>query len=293
MDYKNLSIIGERINPGFKSSKALFDNNDIEGIKKLAVEQVRLGASRINVNAGQKGIDEPQFLRDTITAIQSVVDVPLSLDTPDLESQRINLSAYDERKAKGGKPLINSISELRWEMTELLKERPCKVLLMASERCENGEKIANKTVEEVVETATRMVTRLLAGPYQLTPDDIYVDVSVGPVAVDLEGLTKVAVHSIRALGKRPEMKGVHMSVGLSNISIMVPAKATDGSPLKLLLESAFLTNTVPYGLDTIIGTAGRDYKILPEDNFVMKGFNESLELSDVEAIMRIQSLYQN
>ncbi len=293
MDYKNLSIIGERINPGFKSSKALFDNNDIEGIKKLAIEQVRLGASRINVNAGQKGIDEPQFLRDTITAIQSVVDVPLSLDTPDLESQRINLSAYDEKKAKGGKPLINSISELRWEMTELLKERPCKVLLMASERCENGEKIANKTVEEVVETATRMVTRLLAGPYQLTPDDIYVDVSVGPVAVDLEGLTKVAVHSIRALGKRPEMKGVHMSVGLSNISIMVPAKATDGSPLKLLLESAFLTNTVPYGLDTIIGTAGRDYKILPEDNFVMKGFNESLELSDVEAIMRIQSLYQS
>ena len=89
------------------------------------------------------------------------------------------------------------------------------------------------------------------------------------------------------------MKGVHMSVGLSNISIMVPAKATDGSPLKLLLESAFLSNTAPYGLDTIIGTAGRDYKILPPDNFVMRGFNESLELSDVEAIMRIQSLYQN
>ena len=293
MDYTNLKIIGERINPGFKSSKALFDNGDIEGIKKLAVEQVKLGASRLNVNAGQKGMDEPKFLTDVITAIQSVVDVPLSLDTPNVESQQICLAAYDESKAKGAKPLINSISELRWEMTELLKTRPCKVLLMASERCENGEKIANKTVDEVVSTARRMVSKLLSGGFNLTPDDIYVDVSVGPVAVDLEGLTKVAVHSIRALGKAPEMKGVHMSVGLSNISIMVPSKASDGSPLKLLLESAFLSNTVPYGLDTIIGTAGRDYKILPADNFVMKGFNESLELSDVEAIMRIQSLYQD
>ncbi len=289
MDYKNLTIIGERINPGFKSSKALFDNNDIEGIKSLAVEQLRLGASYLNFNAGQKGMDEPQFLRDVVVALQSVVDAPLSFDSPNLESQRICFEAYGKDRPK---PLINSISELRWELTELLRLRPCKVLLMASERNENGERIPNKTADEVFDTARRMSLKLLHGGFGLTPDDIYIDVSVGPVAADMEGLTRMAIQAIRKIGAAPELKGVHMSVGLSNISIMVPAKASDGSPLKLLLESAFLTNTVPYGLDTIIGTAGRDYKILPKDNFVQRGFDEAMELDDVESIMRIQALYK-
>ena len=289
MDYPNLTIIGERINPGFKSSKALFDHNDIDGIKKLAVEQVKLGARYLNFNAGQKGMDDPRFLKDVILALQQAVDVPLSFDTPDLASQKVCFGVYGADRPK---PIINSISELRWEMTELLKLRPCKVLLMASERIENGEKMPNKTVAEVVGTAERMVSTLLAGGFGLAPDDLFVDVSVGPVAVDLEGLTRVAIDSIRKLGASPWMNGVHLSVGLSNISIMVPAKATDGSPLKLLLESAFLTNTVPYGLDTIIGTPGRDYKLLPKDNFVQKGFDDAMELSDVESIMRIQELYQ-
>ncbi len=83
-----------------------------------------------------------------------------------------------------------------------------------------------------------------------------------------------------------------MIVGLSNLSIMLPSKAADGSPLKVQLDSAFLTRTMPYGLDTILGTPGRDYRILPEDNFVLKGFDEAISLGGFESIMRIQQLYR-
>ncbi len=292
MDYTNLTIIGERINPGFASSKALFDNSDIDGICRLAAEQVQKGAKYLNINSGARAMHDPDFMKELIVRVQNTVSVPLSFDFPNVEVQELCLKTYDAGKAGGQAPVINSISELRWEMTELLKIRPARILLMASERNENGEKVANKTADEVYLTAKRMVDKLV-NTCAVAKDDIFIDVSVGPVAVDMEGLTRMAIDAIRMIGADSAMKGVHMSVGLSNISIMVPSKALDGSPLKLLLESAFLTNTVPYGLDTIIGTAGRDYKILPEDNFVMKGFNEAMALDDVESIMRIQELYQN
>ncbi|MFA4945654.1 MAG: dihydropteroate synthase [Lentisphaeria bacterium] len=292
MSIPGLTIIGERINPGFRSSLALFEKSDLDGIRALAVEQVQKGARYLNVNIGNRALTDHAFMKAVITNIQDAVAVPLSFDFPNVEVQKVCLETYDERKAGGQKPIINSISELRWEMTSLLEIRPCKILLMASERELNGEKVANKSAADVFETARRMVGRLLEGKHGLTLDDLFIDVSVGPVAVDMEGLTRMAIQAIRQIGAAPELKGIHMSVGLSNISIMVPAKALDGSPLKLQLESAFLTNTVPYGLDTIIGTAGRDYQLLAPDNFVLRGFNEAMALEEIESVMRIQALYQ-
>jgi hypothetical protein len=49
---------------------------------------------------------------------------------------------------------------------------------------------------------------------------------------------------------------------------------------------------LPLGLDTILGTAGRDYQILDDDNFVNCGFREALELDGFETILRVQQLYR-
>lgn len=291
MNFAQVKIIGERINPGFRSTRELFEKRDIAGLSQLAAAQVAKGASYLNVNVGELAETEPEFLAALIVAIQRAAAVPLSFDYPAAEAQRRCLAVYDPAAA-GGKPFINSISELRWEMAEVLKEYPCRVILMASERSENGVKVANRTADEVYDTARRMTERLLAGNFGLTPDDLYIDVSVGPVAADLEGLTRMAVSAIRRIGTCPKLKGVHLSVGLTNLSIMLPAKTPDGQPLKELLESAFLTETVPYGLDTVLGTAGRNYRPLPAGHPVLTGFNEAMALSDIEAVMRIQQLYQ-
>jgi 5-methyltetrahydrofolate--homocysteine methyltransferase len=292
MTIENLNIIGERINPGFKSTKLLFDNQDVAGIQQLAVDQVSKGASYLNINIGDLALKKPEFMVAVIKAVQEVVSVPLSFDFPNAEVQELCLRTYDPGKANGALPIVNSISELRWEMLELLKICPCRFILMASEREEGGQRIANKTAEEVYQTAARMTRKILSSGYGLTTDDLFVDVSIGPIGADMEGLTRMAVESIHKIGSDPELKGIHMSVGLSNSSIMLPKEAGDGSLLKPQIESAFLTLTVPYGLDTVLGTAGRDYNLLPEDNLVMRGVREAIGLDGIDAILRIQQIYQ-
>ncbi len=291
MSLPGLSIIGERINPGFASSKILLDNGDLEGIRDLARSQVRKGAVALNLNVGDRALREPESMAEVIRAVQDVVEVPLSFDFPNVEVQEVCLRAYDQERAGGKPPIVNSISELRWEMLDLLAIRPFRIILMASERNEGGQRVPNRTPEEVHRTAARMVGKVLERG-DLVPDDLIIDVSVGPVAADTEGLTKMAVEGIRLIGADGDLQGIHMSVGLSNISIMLPAKAFDGKPLKSRVESAFLTLTVPHGLDMIIGTPGRKYESLPDDDPVLIGFREAMDLGGIEGVTRIQQLYR-
>lgn len=292
MVIENLKIIGERINPGFRSTKLLFDNEDVDGIQALAAQQVTKGASYLNINVGDLARTKPEFMVEVIKAVQRVVSVPLSFDFPNVDVQELCLKAYEREKAGGAPPIVNSVSELRWEMLDLLKICPCRLVLMASERKQDGRRIANKTANEVYQTAARMARKCLDGGNGLTMDDLFVDVSIGPIGADMEGLTRMAVDAIRAIGADPDLGGIHMSVGLSNIGIMLPKHASDGSPLQSQIESAFLTLAVPCGLDTVLGTAGRDYALLPADNLVMRGVRESLDLDGIDAVLRIQQIYQ-
>jgi 5-methyltetrahydrofolate--homocysteine methyltransferase len=246
----------------------------------------------LNINVGELARQKPEFMVEVIRAVQAVVSVPLSFDFPNVEVQERCLKTYDREKAGGAPPIVNSISELRWEMLDLLKICPCRFILMASERKQDGRRIANKTAKEVHQTAARMARKALESGYGLSVHDLFVDVSIGPIGADMEGLTRMAVDAVRAIGADPALKGIHMSVGLSNIGIMLPKQASDGTKLQPQIESAFLTLTVPFGLDTILGTAGRDYVLLPADNLVMRGVAESLALDGIDAVLRIQQIYQ-
>lgn len=288
-----LKIIGERINPGFKSTRTLFDNEDVAGIQALARLQVDKGADYLNINVGDLALQKPQFMVAVIRAVQDVVSVPLAFDFPNVDVQAMCLRTYDRNKAEGASPIVNSISELRWEMLDLLDICHCRFVLMASERNQDGRRIANKTAIDVHQTAQRMAGKMVNGGLGLSMDDLFVDVSIGPIGADMEGLTRMAVESIRAIGADPALQGIHMSVGLSNIGIMLPKLARDGSALQPQLESAFLSLTVPHGLDTVLGTAGRGYAILADDNLVLRGVRESLDCEGIDAILRIQQIYQN
>ncbi len=292
MAIPNLEIIGERINPGYKSSKEMLENEDISGLQKLAISQVKKGAHALTINVGERALEDPEYMGEVVRAVQDGVRVPLSFDFPNIEAQEVCLKTYDIEKAKGQIPIVNSISELRMEMLELLKIRPFRFIAMASERRQNGEHASNRTADEVYDTALRISREILAQGNGMSIDHLIVDVSVGAVAADTEGRTKMAVDAIRKIGEDPELKGIHMIVGLSNISIMLPTKNVNGSSLRTQIDSAFLTLTMPHGLDMILGTAGRNYRILPEDNPVLVGFKEALELGGIESVMRIQKLYQ-
>ncbi|MBI24278.1 MAG: dihydropteroate synthase DHPS [Roseibacillus sp.] len=292
MSIENLIIIGERINPGFKTSKNMLDCKDLDGIQQLAVSQTVKGAHYLTINVGTAATNDPEFLCEVIRKVQEVTDLPLAFDYPNRSVQEVCLETYDPAKAGGRKPIVNSVSELRMEMLDLIGMKPFQMVLMASERLENGEEIPNTTPEEVHATARRLAEQVMQRGGAMTMDDLFIDVSLGPLSADMEGMTRRAIDSIRLIGADSDLRGVHTVVGLSNFSVLLPKLAVDGSLLKIQLESAFLTMALPLGLDTILGTAGRDYQILDDDNFVNCGFREALELDGFETILRVQQLYR-
>jgi 5-methyltetrahydrofolate--homocysteine methyltransferase len=288
----DIKIIGERINPGFKSTKALFDNSDIPGIQALAVKQADAGASYLNVNIGARALTDTAFMAEAIQAIQEVVTLPLSFDFPSAKVQEVCLNAYDRGKANGAHPIVNSITEHRWDLMDLYKPMgPFKVILMASERLEEGVAKGNKTADEIYTTARRGALRL-RDEYGLAMDNIFIDMSVSAIIADTTGLNRATVDAVRSIGADPELKGIHMMGGLSNIGQQLPPKAADGSNLKHALECAFLTLTAPMGFDAILGTPWKKYAPLPEDNYVMKMYRNFLEQTGSNALRAVRKFYK-
>jgi cobalamin-dependent methionine synthase I len=280
MSFPCLTIIGERINPGFASSKRLLDAHDLSGIATVACSQVAKGAALLNVNAGIAGESDPAFVGELVRTVQSAVRVPLSIDSPALASQEAGQAAYDPAKADGRRPIVNSVAETRWELLELRRRHRAQVLFMASERLEGGQAAPNRTVDEVVDTAQRLIGRARAEHNDLQLPDCIIDVSVGPMATDTEQLLRTAVGSIRRIGADPRLRGIRMSVGLSNIGIMLPKRSIDGMPISLAFEAAFLTRCVPLGLDMSLATAGRDYRQLPEGHPALVAFDAIIAAED-------------
>ncbi len=291
----DIGIIGERINPGFKSTRALFDNEDLPGIQALAVRQAEAGARYLNVNIGARALTDPHWMARVIEAIQQVVDLPLSFDFPSKPVQEICLSTYDPAKAKGELPIVNSITEHRWDLMELYGRFEFKVILMASERVEEvgGREVAkgNKSADEIYGTARRAALRL-KNEYRMPLDHVFIDMSVSAIIADTEGLNRSTVDAIRRIGADPELAGVHMMGGLSNIGQQMPPKAADGSDLKHCLENAFLTLTVEHGFDYVLGTPWRGYQRLADDHYVLVTYRNFLEQTGSNALRAVRKFYR-
>lgn len=286
-----LTIIGERINPGFKSTRALFENSDLAGIQALAVRQAEAGAAYLNVNIGARAFTDPTFMTEVIRAIQAVVRLPLSFDYPSRQVQELCLSCYDQERAGGRLPIVNSITEHRWDLMELYRLRPFKVIVMASERVVDGVAAGNKTAADIAGTARRAALRLRE-EHGMAMDDIFVDLSVSAVVADTEGLNRATLEAVRLIGSDPELAGIHMMGGLSNLGQQLPAKAVDGSDLKHGLENAFLTLAVPHGFDTVLGTPWRGYAPLAPDDYVLGAYRNFLEQSGSNALRAVRKLYR-
>lgn len=289
MALDGLTIIGETINDSVPRTKELFDKGDITGIQELARFQATGGARYLDVNIGLR---EPSFMGEIVRAIQDVVSIPLSLDSPDPDIIRAALNVYDPVKAGGQKPIVNSVSALRLEMLDLAAIQPFRIILMASERLEEGEGKQNKVGEEVHQAAKELFHLCTSPPSNLAPDDIIIDPSLAPIGADFDGLIRMAVDGLKLIHGDQTFAGVHMSVGLTNFSVMLPPKRRNGEPVKLPLECAFLTIAMPLGLDHIVGSVRKNYHLLSQDDPALIAVNEAIALGGFDAIERIQDFYR-
>jgi cobalamin-dependent methionine synthase I len=286
MPIQGLTIIGESINDSVPSTHKLFDANDIEGLKALAKSQDEGGAAYIDVNVGPRSA---QFMAEMVRQVQSVTAKPLSIDTPDPAMAEAALKAYDLARAGGKVPVLNSISPLRLQMFELRRIVPFKPILLVSERNEGGRGLPNHTAQEVYDTARMMLAE--ARKRGLAPGDCIIDPAIAPIASDSEGHLSRIVGAMRLIHADPAFAGFHMSVGLSNFTVMLPTKRADGSPVKNPLENAFLTIAMPLGLDHIIGSVKRNYEILPAGHPALVCIQECLQREGFDVIMRVQEFY--
>ncbi|MGO9586088.1 MAG: dihydropteroate synthase [Limisphaerales bacterium] len=259
------------------------------GIIELAKSQGKSGAAYIDVNVG---VHSPGFMADVVRNIQQHISLPLSIDTPDPEIAAAGLAAYDPGRAGGRKPILNSISQARLEMFDIQAQQPfIPVLLITEGMDRNGVLKMNKTAGETHATAKVMVNIARERIKNVTNDEIILDPGIVPIGSDAEGDFKRLINAIKLIHQDADLKGVNMSVGLSNFTVMLPSKRADGSPVKGPLESAFLTLAMPMGFNTIIGSVKRNYSLLPEDHPALQCLKDVLELDGFDAIMRVKEFY--
>jgi 5-methyltetrahydrofolate--homocysteine methyltransferase len=288
MAIEGLKIIGESINDSVPSTKKLFAANDIEGLENLARLQDEKGAAYIDVNVGER---DPEFMAEMVKRVQAVTAKPLSIDTPDLEIARAGLEAYDPDRAQGELPIINSISALRTEMFDLYAIQAFKPILLISESQEGGESKPCLTAEQTYETARSLLRVARECGDGIPNDHLIFDPGIAPVGADSEGNLKRLIDAMQLIHDDTDFAGVHMSVGLSNFTVMLPPKCADGSPVKSPLESAFLTRAMPRGLDIVIGSVKRKYQLLPPEHPALRCVDDVLRLGGFDAIMRVQEFY--
>jgi cobalamin-dependent methionine synthase I len=294
MAIAGLAIIGESINDSIPSTRKLFEAGDLEGLVELARFQAEHGADYIDLNVGTR---PPELMADLVRTIQEVTATPLSIDTPDPQIARAGLAAYDPERAAGRKPILNSVTALRLEMFDLYQLQPFRPILLVSERVVDGRDQPSvgarpcRTADETYQAAWYLVKAFHDRCPQATNDDCIIDPGIVPVGSDVEGNLQRLMAALELIHSDAELGGVHVSVGLSNFTVMLPPKRADGSPVKSALESAFLTKAIPLGLDMIVGSVKRNYQLLPPEHPAMICLEDCLKADGFEVIMRVREFY--
>ena len=224
-------IIGERINPtGRKILSEEMARGDYSRVEADAIAQVEAGAHMLDVNAGVPLADEPAMLADIVRLVQSITDVPLSIDSSIVAALESGLSVYQ------GKALVNSVTgeEERLESVLPLVRRHGAAVVAIS----NDETGISEDPDVRFEVARKIVER--AADHGIPREDIVVDPLVMPIGA-INSAGKQVMRIVRRL--REELK-VNTTCGASNVSFGLPNRSG--------INSAFLTMAIGAGMTSAI-----------------------------------------
>src|SRR5438045_3239312 len=165
-------MIGERINPtGRKILAAYMAAGNFRRGEADALAQVAAGAHMLDVNAGIPLADEPAMLARAITLVQSITDVPLSIDSSIIAALEAGLSVYK------GKPLVNSVTgedEVLERVMPLVAKYNAAVVAIS-----NDETGISMDPDVRFAVAKRIVER--ASDFGIPASDVIVDPLVMPI----------------------------------------------------------------------------------------------------------------
>lgn len=218
-------MIGERINPtGRKLLAAEMKAGDFSRVEADAIAQVEAGAHMLDVNAGIPLADEPAMLARAVQLVQSVTNVPLSIDSSIIAALEAGLAVYV------GKPLVNSVTgedEVLERVLPLVARYGAAVVAIS-----NDETGISEDPDVRYAVAKKIVER--AADFGIPACDVVVDPLVMPIgAMGTAG--QQAFKLIRRL--REELK-VNTICGASNVSFGLPNRhAVTGTFLSMAIAS--------------------------------------------------------
>jgi 5-methyltetrahydrofolate corrinoid/iron sulfur protein methyltransferase len=276
----HLHIIGDLINNAYARARNAFKARSLEGYQALARGQTDLGCEWLDVNIdGTQQIQvRPQemldFLPDLIPGLQAASSLPLCIDNPSVDYQRVALEHYDRVRAGGKPPIVNSIAASRErldEMIELVKAYDAMVIVVVSERFVEGGTSQCFSPGDVHAAAKHFVERL-AKQADRRPDQILLDPGLAPVGADTYGLVNMGLDAMKLIRADKDLAGAHLSVGLSNFAWGTPKH------IRHDLERAYLTLAAAAGLDFSIANPEGDPTPLAADHETVKRLRHALEV---------------
>lgn len=227
VDLSEGAVIGERINPtGKKLMKEALRNKDMDYVLRQGITQTEAGAHILDVNMGLPEIDEKEMLCSGVYELQSVLPVPLQLDSGDAEAMEAALRLYN------GKAMINSVNGKEKSMKEvfpLAKKYGGVVVCLCLD--EDG---IPSTTQGRIAIAKKIIKR--AAEYGIDKKNLAVDALVMTISTD----TNNAIETLNAVDYIRNTLGVNTVLGVSNISF--------GLPNREAVNTAFYTLAMSRGL---------------------------------------------
>ncbi|MBP6440980.1 MAG: dihydropteroate synthase, partial [Caldilineaceae bacterium] len=219
-----------------------------------ALAQVAAGAHMLDVNAGIPMADEPAILAATVKLVQSITDVPLSIDSSIVAALASGLAAYQ------GKALVNSVTgedERLEAVLPLIKKYGAAVIAIS-----NDETGISENPEVRLAVAKKIIERAM--DHGIPREDVLIDPLVMPI-----GAMRYAGRQVFEIVRRcrDELK-VNTCCGASNVSFGLPARGPLNATFLAMAIGAGLTSAITNPIEAEIKRA-----ILAAD--VMNGNDEN------------------
>lgn len=226
-----VKIIGERINPtGKKRLREALRENDFDYIIKEAIAQQETGSDMLDINVGLPDIDEKEIMKRVITEVQSVVSLPLQIDSSSTTVIETAARIYN------GKPIINSVNgkkQIMEKIFPIVKKYGALVvaLTLDKEGIPNTAKKRFEIASNIIETAKL---------YGIPEENILVD----PLVLTASAEQANVMETLKAIPLIKRKYNVRIVLGASNVSF--------GLPNRNLLNATYLAMALGFGLDAPI-----------------------------------------
>ncbi|NCF62019.1 MAG: dihydropteroate synthase [Gammaproteobacteria bacterium] len=242
-------IIGERINPtGRKLLAQEMKEGDFSRVEADALAQVAAGAHILDVNAGIPLADEPALMARAVKLVQSLTDVPLSIDSSVVAALESGLEAYQ------GKPLLNSVTgeEERLEkVLPLVKKHGAAVVAIC-----NDDSGISTDIDVRFEVARKIVER--ASDHGIPANDVVVDPLVMPVGA----MADAGVQVFRLIRRLHTELKVNTTCGASNISFGLPNRHGLNPTFLAMAIGAGMTSAITNPMEAALMQAVRGADVL-------------------------------